>query len=102
MTDTKDHPLVAGLAAEDDARQGELHSQNARRARVAQAKRDHGFITVKPGTALASDMLAIRNEITHIAVMVEERMPEGRERSIVRTKLQEAQMWAMQGLSHRE
>ena len=42
----------------------------------------------------------IRDEAIHLAIDIEEYVPDSRAKSIALTKLEEAAMWAIKGISH--
>lgn len=73
-----------------------------RRARLAEISRDYKQIPVRVGSQQMGAIEAVRKSLEATAKLVYERTPEGREQSIALTKLEEARMWAIKAISHRQ
>ena len=80
----------------------EAHPARSKRDKNDEIKRNHSTIPVKNGTEQMGAIVAVRDELTHTALLIENRCPEGRAKSIALRKLEEASMWAIKAISHRE
>lgn len=60
---------------------------------------DYNF---KPSDSMIADMEKIRAQCKYLASDILNSAPEGRERSLALTNLEQAAMWANKAISHRE